>query len=60
MAHEIGHVLGAHHHYTSTEGLLADDPNLLDLMAPFLDLCSLRFSTLNSLMVKGHAQAYAR
>ena len=60
MAHEIGHLLGAHHHYTSPEGLLAPDPNLLDLMAPFLDLCSLRFSTLNSLMVKGHAQLYAR
>ena len=60
MAHEIGHLLGAHHHYTSPEGLLAADPNLLDLMAPFLDLCSLRFSTLNSLMVKGHAQLYAR
>ncbi len=60
MAHEIGHVLGAHHHYTSPEGLLAADPNLLDLMAPFLDLCSLRFSTVNSLMVQGHAQLYAR
>jgi hypothetical protein len=60
LAHEIGHVLGAHHHYTSPEGLLASDPNVLDLMAPFLDLCSLRFSTVNSLMVKGHAQRYAR
>ena len=60
MAHEIGHVLGAHHHYTSIEGLLAADPNLLDLMAPYLDLCSLRFSTVNSLMVQGHAQLYAR
>ena len=60
LAHEIGHLLGAHHHYTSPEGLLAADPNLLDLMAPFLDLCSLRFSTVNSLTVTGHAQAYAR
>ncbi len=60
MAHEIGHLLGAHHHYTSPEGLLAPDPNLLDLMAPFLDLCSLKFSTVNALMVRGHAQRYAR
>jgi hypothetical protein len=59
MAHEIGHLLGGHHHYTSPEGLLAADPNLLDLMGPSLSLISLRFSTLNSLMVKGHAQRYA-
>jgi hypothetical protein len=59
MAHEVGHLLGGHHHYTSPEGLLADDPNLLDLMGPSLSLISLRFSTLNSLMVKAHAQLYA-
>ncbi|MDQ4051369.1 MAG: hypothetical protein M3237_01550 [Actinomycetota bacterium] len=61
MAHEVGHLLGGHHHYTSPEGLLAStEPNVLDLMAPYLDLCALRFSTLNSLMVRGHAQRYAR
>ena len=60
MAHEVGHLLGGHHHYTSPEGLLAADPNLLDLMGPSLSLISLRFSTLNTLMVKGHAQRYAR
>ena len=59
MAHEVGHLLGGHHHYTSPEGVLAADPNLLDLMGPSLSLISLRFSTLNSLMVKGHAQKYA-
>jgi hypothetical protein len=60
MAHEVGHLLGGHHHYTSPEGLLASDPNILDLMGPSLSLISLRFSTLNTLMVKGHAQLYAR
>lgn len=60
MGHEIGHLLGGHHHYTSPEGLLAGDPNVMDLMAPALDLGSLRFSTVNALMVKGHAQRYAR
>jgi len=60
MAHEIGHLLGGHHHYTSPEGLLAADPGPLDLMGPSLSVISLRFSTLNSLMVKGHAQKYAR
>ncbi len=59
MAHEVGHLLGGHHHYTSPEGLLAENPNLLDLMGPVLDVVSLRFSTLNGLMVRGHAQAYA-
>jgi hypothetical protein len=60
MAHEIGHLLGGHHHYFSPEGLLAHDPNVGTIMAPFLDLASLRFSTLNAVMVKGHAQLYAR
>lgn len=59
MAHEVGHLLGGHHHYTSPEGLLAEDPNVLDLMGPVLDVVSLQFSTLNGLMVRGHAQAYA-
>ena len=60
MAHEVGHLLGGHHHYTSPEGLLGPEANLLDLMGPSLSLISLRFSTLNSLMVRGHAQRYAR
>ena len=59
MAHEVGHLLGGHHHYTSVEGLLADNPNLLDLMGPSLSVISLRFSTVNSLMVRAHAQKYA-
>jgi hypothetical protein len=59
MAHEVGHLLGGHHHYTSIEGLLGPEANLLDLMGPSLSLISLRFSTLNSLMVRGHAQKYA-
>ncbi len=59
MAHEVGHLLGGHHHYTSVEGLLADNPNLLDLMGPSLSVIGLRFSTLNTLMVKAHAQLYA-
>ena len=59
MAHEVGHLLGGHHHYTSLEGLLGPEANLLDLMGPSLSLISLRFSTVNSLMVKAHAQKYA-
>lgn len=59
MAHEVGHLMGGHHHYSSVEGLLASDPNVLDLMGPVLDLVSLKFSTLNALVVRGHAQMYA-
>lgn len=59
MAHEIGHLLGAHHHYASAEGLLASDPAVMSLMGPAIDLDALRFSTLNGSMVRGHAQRYA-
>lgn len=60
MAHEVGHLLGGHHHYTSPEGLLGPEANLLDLMGPSLGLISLRFSTVNALMVRAHAQLYAK
>lgn len=59
MAHEIGHLMGGHHHYASVEGLLAPDPNVMTLMGPTLSVIALKFSTLNTLMVKAHAQLYA-
>lgn len=59
MAHEIGHLMGGHHHYSSAEGLLAPEPAPLSLMGNAIDVVALRFSTLNSLMVRGHAQKYA-
>lgn len=58
MAHEIGHLLGGHHHYFSPEGLLADDPNIGSLMGPSIGIISLRFSTLNAIMVRGHMELY--
>lgn len=58
LAHEVGHLLGGHHHYASIEGLLAADPAVLSLMGPAIDTDALRFSTLNGLMVRGHAQEY--
>ena len=60
MAHEIGHLLGAHHHYSSPEGLLAPSPNVLSLMSPDTTLASLRFSTLEAAVVGGYAARYAR
>ncbi len=60
MGHEIGHLLGAHHHYFSPEGLFGPAANLGSLMAATIDLAALRFSSVNGLMVRGHAQRYAR
>lgn len=59
MAHEVGHLLGGHHHYAGAEGLLASDPVVMSLMGPAIDLDALRFSTLNAMVVRGHAQRYA-
>lgn len=60
MAHEVGHLLGAHHHHTGPEGVLDGDLGRpLSLMGPAIELISLRFSQLEALMVRGHAQRYA-
>ncbi|WP_148614774.1 zinc-dependent metalloprotease family protein [Nocardioides rubriscoriae] len=60
MAHEVGHLLGAQHHYTGPEGRLDGDVTTpLSLMGPAVQLIALRFSQLEALMVRGHAQKYA-
>ena len=64
-AHEIGHLMGAHHHYANcVEGLLSElDQGELSpctLMFNAADLASVNFSTLNGLVVRGHAEVYAR
>ena len=64
-AHEIGHLMGAHHHYANcVEGILTElDQGELSpctLMFNLADVASLNFSTLNGLVVRGHAEAYAR
>ena len=63
-AHEIGHLMGGHHHYANcVEGLLGDPPpNELSpctLMINAVDLASLNFGTANGLVVRGHMEAYA-
>lgn len=61
-AHEIGHLLGAHHHYANCiEGLLSELGTELSpctLMFNAVDLTSFPFSTLNTLVVRGHIEAY--
>lgn len=64
-AHEIGHVMGAHHHYgncvegnRSTEG--GGDPSLCTIMWPaVVTYSALNFGTLETLVVRGHAVEFA-
>ncbi|MGH2923289.1 MAG: zinc-dependent metalloprotease family protein [Solirubrobacterales bacterium] len=62
-AHELGHLMGGHHHYANClEGLLTEFPGELSpctLMFNAVDLSSINFATLNGLVVKGHGQLYA-
>lgn len=62
-AHELGHLMGGHHHYANcVEGLLSEFPGELSpctLMINAVDLASINFATLNTTVVKGHAQLYA-
>ncbi len=64
-AHEIGHLLGAEHHFANcVEGILSDLDQLevspCTLMFNAVDTASLNFSTVNGQIVRGHAEAYAR
>jgi predicted Zn-dependent protease len=63
-AHELGHLMGAHHHYANcVEGLLKEsvlsELSPCTLMFNAVDLSSINFSTLNGLVVRGHAESYA-
>lgn len=63
-AHEIGHLMGGHHHYANcAEGLVGDPPpaelSPCTLMFNAVDLASLNFGTVNGLVVRGHMEAYA-
>jgi hypothetical protein len=60
MAHEIGHLMGAHHHYAScVEGLVPMNDAPCTLMFNTIELQKLDFSFLNTNIVRGHAQLYA-
>ncbi len=64
-AHEIGHLMGGHHHYANcAEGVLADPPpgelSPCTLMINAVDLASLNFGTPNGLVVRGHMEAYGQ
>lgn len=62
-SHEVGHLFGGHHQYANcVEGLLSElgaELSPCTLMVNAVDLSSFNFSTLNGLVVRGHAEAYA-
>ena len=64
FAHEMGHLMGAHHHYANcVEGNLSSaGPNDLSpctLMFNAVNFASLNFETLSGAVVRGHAVEYA-
>jgi hypothetical protein len=64
IAHEIGHLMGAHHHYANcVEGQLTSagpsDVSPCTLMFPAVNFASLNFAALEGATVRGHAVAHA-
>ena len=64
LSHEVGHLLGAHHHYSNcVEGVptetVDDALSVCTLMINDVGLASLNFSTLNGAIVRGHAVDFA-
>jgi hypothetical protein len=64
MAHEIGHLMGAHHHYGNcVEGNLTSagpgDVSPCTLMFPAVNGASLNFGAFEGIVVRGHAVEHA-
>lgn len=64
IAHEIGHLMGAHHHYSNcVEGNLTsgapNDVSPCTLMFPAVNFASLNFAALEGSTVRGHAVNHA-
>ena len=65
LAHELGHLMGGHHHYANcVEGIPSEletsDVSPCTLMSNFVDFQSLNFSAVNKAVVRGHASDAAR
>ena len=65
LAHEVGHLLGAHHHYANCaeavpSAVLESTTDACTLMFNDVTLASLRFSSVNRPIVRGHSLTYAR
>ena len=64
LAHELGHLLGAHHHYANCAenapaAGVARSADVCTLMFNDVGIIGLRFSSVNRVIVRGHAVAYA-
>lgn len=67
FAHETGHLLGAHHHYancaqgvTTEVGLERIEGSPCTLMTNFADFISINFGLAEGLVVRAHAEEFAR
>ena len=65
MGHELGHLMGAHHHYANcVEGITADDVSgdtgPCTLMSNAVDFQGRNFGSLEAAVVRAHASDYAR
>ena len=63
-AHEIGHLMGGHHHYqecgtAAPTALGRGEPGPCTIMTNAVDFQTLPFSTLNGIVVRGHAETWA-
>lgn len=63
MAHEIGHLMGGHHHYANciegnTSNVGVADLSPCTLMFNAVNFASINFGTLNGTVVRGHAVDY--
>ena len=67
MAHEVGHLVGNHHHYANcAEGLKSTqrsnglDPSACTVMFPYIEFLAFNFGTLEANIARGHIHEYAR
>ena len=63
-AHEIGHLMGGHHHYqecgtAAPTAVGRGEPGPCTLMTNAVDFQTLPFSNLNGIVVRGHAEKWA-
>lgn len=64
-AHELGHLLGAHHHYSNCaeaapKGTLAGEPGACTTMSPLAATASTTFGVLETAFIRHYVETYAK